>query len=86
MYPNLKLAIFKRGLHQNHLAKAVGINEAVLSKIIRGYREPSATLRRALAEYLQMDEEWLFEEFSVSLPTFRSPNGNSQQERKDGDS
>jgi transcriptional regulator with XRE-family HTH domain len=63
MYPNLKLAIFKRGIHQNRLARLLGINEAILSKIIHGYREPSDSQRRLLAGYLAEDESWLFEKY-----------------------
>jgi transcriptional regulator with XRE-family HTH domain len=63
MYPNLKLAIFKRGIHQNLLARDLGLNEAILSKIIRGNREPTGTQRQMLAQYLQADESWLFERF-----------------------
>jgi len=60
MFPNLKLQIFRRGSHQNQLAKAVGIDETVLSKIIHGYRDPTATQRELLAAYLDVDEVWLF--------------------------
>jgi len=65
MYPNLKLEIFKRGLRQNTLARAVGLNEANLSKIINGYCEPSGSQRQTLAQYLQVDENWLFEKFEA---------------------
>lgn len=67
MYPNLKLAIFKRGLQQNRLSKILGINEANLSKIIRGYREPSNSQRQLLASYLCVDEAWLFEKFESGM-------------------
>jgi transcriptional regulator with XRE-family HTH domain len=63
MYPNLKLQIFKRGVRQNHLAKQMGVSDAILSKIIHGYREPSAAERRVLSAYLEADENWLFEKF-----------------------
>jgi transcriptional regulator with XRE-family HTH domain len=63
MYPNLKLHIFKLGIHQNRLAKHLGIADTVLSKIIHGYREPTATEREMLARYLQADEAWLFENY-----------------------
>jgi transcriptional regulator with XRE-family HTH domain len=66
MFPNLKLQIFRRGGHQNQLAKAVGIDETVLSKIIHGYRAPSAAQRRILASYLEVDEAWLFERFEAT--------------------
>ena len=63
MYPNLKLQIFKRSVRQNRLAKQIGISDAILSKIINGYREPSETERKVLSAYLDADENWLFEKF-----------------------
>jgi transcriptional regulator with XRE-family HTH domain len=69
MYANLKFQIFKLGIHQNYLAKEVGMAESVLSKIIHGYREPSASERRELADYLRVEENWLFEKFDVHLRT-----------------
>jgi len=63
MYPNLKLQIFKRSVRQNHLAKQMGISDAILSKIIHGYREPTEAERKLLATYLDADEGWLFERF-----------------------
>lgn len=68
MYPNLKLQIFRRGSHQNQLAKAVGIAESVLSKIINGYRAPTAAQRELLASFLEADEPWLFEHFEAAPP------------------
>ena len=61
MYPNLKLQIWKAGLRQNRLAKSLHIDESAFSRIVNGYREPSAELRQALAELLQCDVHWLFE-------------------------
>jgi transcriptional regulator with XRE-family HTH domain len=75
MYPNLKLEIFKRGLHQNHLARNVGMDETLLSKIIHGYREPNAVQRRSLAGYLAVEEAWLFEKYEG--PANGSHNGNT---------
>ncbi len=86
MYPNLKLEIFKRGIHQNHLARVLGINEVILSKIIHGYREPSEAQRRLLAGYLEADEGWLFEKFDGSLTGRASSQTETPQERKDGES
>jgi transcriptional regulator with XRE-family HTH domain len=74
MFPNLKLQIFRRGSQQNKLAKAVGIDETVLSKIIHGYRAPTAAQRRILASYLEADEGWLFERFEAT-PSLSGPNG-----------
>jgi transcriptional regulator with XRE-family HTH domain len=68
MFPNLKLKIFLRGSHQNRLAKSVGIDETVLSKIIHGYRTPTAAQRKLLADFLEADEAWLFEQFDVPAP------------------
>jgi len=68
MFPNLKLQIFRRGSHQNQLAKAVGIDETVLSKIIHGYRAPTPAQRRILSNYLEAEEAWLFECFEAAPP------------------
>ncbi len=63
MYPNLKLQIFRQRVHQNELAKVLGMNETVLSKVICGYREPSESQRKTLANYLGVEESWLFEKY-----------------------
>jgi len=68
MYPNLKLQIFKLGIRQNQIAKDLKFCESQLSKIIHGYREPSAGERKLLAGYLNVDESWLFERHE-SVPT-----------------
>jgi len=88
MYPNLKLEIFKLGMHQNHLAREVGIGETILSKIIHGYREPTEAERAKLATYLNADPAWLFQKYeggrlaqSAGPPAVEAP-----QERKDGQS
>ncbi len=60
MYPNLKVQLWKSGIRQNRLAQMLGIDEAALSKIVNGYREPGAALRKSIAELLQSDEGWLF--------------------------
>ncbi|HUB32549.1 MAG TPA: helix-turn-helix transcriptional regulator [Bryobacteraceae bacterium] len=61
MYPNLKLQLWRTGLRQNQLAKLLHIDETVLSKIVNGYREPSAAVKRRIAEVLRKEESWLFE-------------------------
>lgn len=63
MYLNIKLQVFRLGFHQIDIAKALGIDESVLSKIIHGYREPSKTQRMQLAHYLNAEESWLFEKY-----------------------
>ncbi len=68
MFANLKLKIFLCGSHQNRLARSVGIDETVLSKIIHGYRKPTAAQRKLLADFLEADEAWLFERFDTPPP------------------
>lgn len=66
IYPNLKLRIYTAGLRQNRLARMVGIDEAYLSKIINGFREPSGSLRDLIAGALKSDPEWLFQKIQVT--------------------
>ena len=61
MYPNLKLQLWKTGMRQNRLAKSLGINETMLSKIVNGFREPSDETRNKIAVLLGSDASWLFE-------------------------
>jgi transcriptional regulator with XRE-family HTH domain len=61
IYLNLKMKILSTGLRQNQLAKLVGIDEAHLSRIIHGVREPGPKLRLQIAKALGCDEEWLFQ-------------------------
>ena len=84
MYPNLKLEIFRRGIHQNTVARELGFDEAVLSKIIRGYRKPSDTQRQMLSQYLQANENWLFERYDRGLTT-PAPNASDAPATKNGD-
>jgi transcriptional regulator with XRE-family HTH domain len=79
MYPNLKLQIFKLGIRQNQIARELKLCESQLSKIINGYREPSMDERKLLAEYLNVEEDWLFEQQDnvlypqAYLSNFRGP-------------
>lgn len=84
MYPNLKLHLFRLGIHQNYLAKQVGIDETALSKIIHGYREPSEQQRRLLARYLDVDENWLFEKYDASSPARVGTDVFSPEGEKNG--
>jgi transcriptional regulator with XRE-family HTH domain len=69
MFPNIKIQIFRKGIHQNQLARKLGMDETLLSKIIGGYREPSEAQRKQLAEYLQASEQWLFDKSDSSEPS-----------------
>jgi hypothetical protein len=66
IYPNLKLRIYTTGIRQNRLARMLGIDEAHLSRIINGFRQPSGDIRAQLANILQSDPEWLFHRLQVS--------------------
>jgi transcriptional regulator with XRE-family HTH domain len=83
MYPNLKLQLFRSSVRQNFLAREVGIDESILSKIIHGYREPSKEQRQLLATYLGVEETWLFEKFEIASPARPGGNHGSPQEMKD---
>jgi transcriptional regulator with XRE-family HTH domain len=74
MYSNLKLQIWKSGIHQNRLAKMLQMDETRLSRIVNGYREPSAELRQKIATLLQCDQTWLFERTEPSAMADRIPS------------
>lgn len=85
MYLNLKLQLFKLGIHQNRLARELGIDETALSKIINGYREPSQTQRKQLADFLKVEEKWLFEKYNGAqqngerlMNVFAQPEGKEE--------
>jgi len=60
MFLNLKLCLLRSGLRQNQMAQAIQMDDALLSKIINGFREPNSRQRRVIAEFLREDEQWLF--------------------------
>ena len=83
MYLNIKLQIFRLGIHQNDIARALGIDESVLSKIIHGHREPSKTHREQLALFLKAEEAWLFENYYRALPDgVALPNLPTREEKE----
>ncbi len=61
MYANLKLQLWRTGIRQNRLARSLGMDETMLSKIVNGFREPSPEVRGKIAAILKSDEAWLFE-------------------------
>ena len=78
MYPNLKLQIWRLGIHQNRLAQMVGIDETALSRIVNGFREPGKEVRARIADLLQTDEGWLFQSDSDSSHRPLSNRRNQQ--------
>jgi transcriptional regulator with XRE-family HTH domain len=83
MYPNLKLQLFRSSVRQNFLARELGIDESILSKIIHGYREPSKEQRESLAKYLGAEESWLFEKYEIGSPARAGGNHGPQHGMKD---
>jgi transcriptional regulator with XRE-family HTH domain len=78
MYPNLKLQLWRTGLRQNRLAQILGMDEAALSRIVNGYREPRQALRRAIADVLKSDETWLFTRIDRQSSPMEIPGSNSK--------
>jgi transcriptional regulator with XRE-family HTH domain len=83
MYPNLKLQLFRSSVRQNFLARELGMDESILSKIIHGYREPSTEQRQKLSDYLGVEESWLFEKYEIASPARAAGNHAPPQEMKD---
>lgn len=44
----------------------LGIDEAHLSKIVNGFREPNDSLRARIAEILHCDPDWLFHKVFIT--------------------
>jgi len=86
MYPNLKLQLFRNAVRQNFIAREVGMDESILSKIIHGYREPSKEQRQLLANYLGAEESWLFEKYENVSPGRAAGNHGSLHGMKDDNS
>lgn len=83
MYPNLKLQLFRSAVRQNFLARELGIDESILSKIIHGYREPSPEQREKLSGYLGVEESWLFEKYENASPARTAVNQAPSHGMKD---
>jgi len=79
MYQNLKLQMWKSGIRQNRLARELNLDETVLSKIINGYRQPSSQLKARIAQYLRIDETWLFEVDPESVVRTQSRRRRTQE-------
>ncbi len=57
----LKSAIFSLYETQAEFAEDLGINDTLLSKIIRGRREPTPELRQKISQKLGVEEREVFE-------------------------
>ena len=67
MYPNLKLKLWSTGMKQNRLARMLGMDETMLSKVINGFREATPDIRKRISGLLQADEAWLFQRGSAEV-------------------
>lgn len=56
----LKSTIYRKIGSQVRFAADLGISESLLSRIIRGWRDPSPELRQKIAETLGVEESEIF--------------------------
>ena len=56
----LRAVLFEKGMTQRDLAYANHIDEARLSKIIRGYEKPTYEMAQAIADFLEKPIRELF--------------------------
>jgi transcriptional regulator with XRE-family HTH domain len=75
MYPNLKLELWRQGIRQNRLAKLLGMDEALLSRLVNGFRNPDPETRARIAELLHSNEQWLFDSID-NIPRSVVPGQN----------
>jgi transcriptional regulator with XRE-family HTH domain len=69
MYPNLKLQMWRSGIRQNRLARILKVDETILSRIVNGFRKPCPEMKARIAQVLNTDQDWLFEEIEWKIPT-----------------
>jgi DNA-binding XRE family transcriptional regulator len=57
IFPNtkLKVALMKKGLSQRDLAFGIRHDESRISRIIKGYEQPSEQLKQAIADFLDVE-------------------------------
>ena len=68
MLANLKAALAVRRLRQADLAVELKISASVVSEVVCGRRELAPHLRTRAAEFLGVDEGWLFAETRALPP------------------
>lgn len=56
----LKISILQKFPYQADFAKAVGVNETVLSRIVKGRREPTPEQKNKMARILEVPADELF--------------------------
>lgn len=58
MTKKIKLLLKEKGISQTELAENVGVSQAMISYIVKGFKVPSVTLLKRISDYLgvTMDE------------------------------
>ena len=58
MTEKIKLLLKEKGISQTELAENVGVAQAMISYIVKGFKAPSVTLLKRISDYLgvTMDE------------------------------
>jgi len=69
---NLKIAMQLRGVRVVQLAARVGQQPYQISNFVQGHADPRPELRRRIAEVLDADEAWLFQDVKRVPPFSRS--------------
>ncbi len=64
----LKMAIFQSGYNQGDIAVASGLSDSKLSRIIRGYAQPTRDEKRLLALALRSSQAALFPVLEAVAP------------------
>ena len=54
MNEKLKAVLNEKGIKQKELAEAVGVSEPFITYLIKGYKQPSVTLLKRMADFLQV--------------------------------
>jgi hypothetical protein len=65
---NLKTAIVVRFGNQLAFARAVGLHSVKVSRLCRGWIEPTPVERERIAEVLRADADWLFADVRITAP------------------
>ena len=62
--PNIriKVVLMKKGLTQRDLAFGTAMAESKISSIIKGYQVPTSQMKKAIAQFLGMRIEHIFED------------------------
>lgn len=58
---NFKIFLEKKGLTQAQLAEAVGVSQPFMSNFVKGYKMPSVSVMKRIADYLGITIDELLE-------------------------